>query len=235
MSEEKLNEIVLRDESFGEASLKSVKNFYDVFSSLLPTPLQLVGAAIGISIDRNIAAMQENRIREYCDAIKQYLVILPEEIFKSEELAEAVRISYSHYVSEASKEKRKLLLDLYKSYFDLLSTGKGNPYPIFLIFDSLFMQLSLPSLLALMQFRDNFKGKAAKGHILDFFRDTQEIHYMRCFSELVSQGLLEDEIEVMQPPFSRKPPKVIDDDNRMFQISPLGAVFLAWLKHDLDT
>jgi len=230
MSKDKLDDIKYPDESYSEATLQTTKTVVDIVGSFFPG----LGPTISRAIDLNLDSIREKRIRELVDSIKQYLDKMPEEIIKSEEFAEAIKIAFSHYINEASEEKRQLLLNMYKSFMASLPAGRKKTFKIFLIFDDLFRQLSLPSLLALIQFDEHFKGKAKKHQIIQFFGETQEIHYMRCFSELVSQGLLEEEIEYRPFSFNPTPPKVIDDQDRTYKIGPFAAVFLAWLRHKLD-
>jgi len=230
MSKDRLDNIEYPDESYFEATLQTTKIFVGILGSYFPG----IGPTIGSIIDISLDSMREKRIRELVNSIKQYFDKMPEEIIKSEEFAEAIKIVFSHYINEGSGEKRQLLLNMYKSLMVKLPTGKKKTFEIFLIFDDLFKKLSLPSLLALIQFDEHFKGKAKKHQILQYFGETQEIHYLRCFSELVSQGLLEEEIEYKPFSFNPKPPKVIDDQDRIYKIGPLASVFLAWLRHKLD-
>ena len=232
MPQDKLSSIEYPEASYAETSLQTIKSFVDIFGSLVPVPI--IAPTIAKCIEYSLSSMQEKRVRELVDAIKQHILDMPEEIYKSEEFAEALKKCISRYVNEGSKEKRQLLVNMNKSLMELFPTDKEKVFNLYLIFDELFMQLSLPSLQALMHFEEHLKVKAAKGHIIEYLLATQAIHARRCFSELVSQGLLEEDGEYRLPTFNLQPQKVVDDLDRVYRISPLAGVFLAWLRHELD-
>ena len=230
MSNEKLDNIVYPDESFGEAALQVAKTGSDIICFFEP----ILGLSTGKIIDYTLNSMRDKRVRELVDSIKKYLEEMPEDILQSEEFAETIKMAYSHYINEASEEKRKLLLNMYKSALTLLPSDRKSTFNLLLVFDDLFKLLSLPSLLALMEIECQISRGSTKNTIIKYLSESQGIHYMRCFSELVSHSLLEEEFEIQLDSFNRKPPKVVDEHDKKYHISPLGSLFLAWLKHKLD-
>jgi len=234
MSEEKLGAIVYQDASYLEAALQTTKTGVDSVGFLVPILGPFIGSIIGNCLD----SMREKRIREVVDSIKQYLEEMPEEICKSENFAEAVNKLFSHYVDEGSEEKRKILLNMYKAYMGLLpsksESDRKKTFDLLLVFDELFKQLSLPSLLALIKHENLLLKKSTKGLIIKTLAESQEIHYMRCFSELVGQSLWVEEFEIRADSFIRKTDIYLDEHDKKYHLSPLGALFLAWLKNKLD-
>lgn len=232
MSSKALAPIEYRETSAEEALLQTAKSFADIFGSCIP----ILGSAVAKGFEYTLDTLRENRLRDFLSAVSQHLIDMPEEILKSDELAEAIKKCIVRYINEGNKEKRQLLINLNKSLLVLLPSDKHKVFNLYLIFDELFGQLSVHSLQALMQIQDNFKLKSSKGEIIKFLFETQELYGMRCFSELVSQGMLEEEEidEYRSYSFNQQHSAITIEREKIYRISPFAGVFLAWLRHTLD-
>lgn len=208
----------------------------DIFGSAVP----ILGPTLSCVLGTKIDALREERISKFLHLLAEYHEVISMQIINSDEFSDAIRVGLSKYVAEGDARKRQFIFNLNRSLFTLLaSDSNSSPFPIYLVFNDLFDQLSLPALDCLVQFRKKFKIKAARYDIVTFFNELHVIHGKRAFMELMNNALLEEEGAYEMPPsFSVNAKKTIDTPNekpigqRIYQIQPLGALFVDWLNTD---
>lgn len=210
----------------------------DIFGSAVPILGPTLSCALGTKID----ALREERINKFLHLLAEFHEAIPQQVINSNEFSDAIRVGISKYVAEGDERKRQFFLNLNRSLFTVLVRGgNGSPFPIYLVFNNLFDQLSLPALDCLVQFRKKFKSKASRYDIVTYFNELHGIHGKRALMELISNALLEEEGSYEMPPsFTVNATKAKDNTKeksigqRICQIQPIGALFVDWLNTDFQ-
>jgi len=210
----------------------------DIFGAAVP----ILGPTLSCVLGTKIDALREERINKFLHLLAEYHEAIPMQIINSDDFSDAIRVGLSNYVAEGDAKKRQFILNLNRSLFTILAKdSNSSPFPIYLVFNDFFDQLSLPALDCLVQFKKKFKIKASRYDIVKFFNELHGIHGKRAFMELMNNALLEEEGAYEMPPsFSVDAKKANDTTKekaigqRMYQIQPLGALFVDWLNTDFQ-
>lgn len=225
----------LPEASYFESTMEALKASSDIFGSLIP----ILGPSISKILEYNISSFNKKRFEAFFQGVADYVKRLPEDIINTEEFASVIKKGVKRYVEEASIEKGKLVLNVYRSYFTLLknSNDRSRLFSIYIVFDALFDQLSLPALVCLLHFEEKFKLKGTRYDIIQYFNELQEVHAKRCFLEMINNALLEEDgIYEMPPSFSdgliKKQAEIknLPLGQRVYKLTPLAGVFINWLK-----
>lgn len=234
----KANVPAIPEQSKLEKWLQVGKAGADIFGSAVP----ILGSTLSCVLGAKIDALRDERINKFLRLLAEYHEEISLQIINSDDFSDAIRVGLSKYIAEGDAKKRQFILNLNRSLFTLLAKGgNGSPFPIYLVFNDFFDQLSLPALDCLVQFKKKFKIKASRYDIVKFFNELHGIHGKRAFMELMNNALLEEEGAYEMPPsFSVDAKKAKDTtketpiSQRTYQIQPLGALFVDWLNTDFQ-
>ncbi len=222
-----------------ETTLTIIKSASDIFGSLVP----ILGPTLSKAIEYRLSDIQHRKFVEYIQAQADYLKNIPESLLNSDEFMDELRKEIGIYLNESSLEKRKLLINLNRSFFTILRTSDKNIFNINRAFNDLFSQLSIPALDCLLNFQDKFPLNATRYDIIQYFNERQGILGRHCFLELETHALLEEkDVFEMPPTFCLdknqkrlgEPANDIPLGQRCYKITPLAGVFIDWLKMDIS-
>ena len=244
----KINVPAIPDPSWPESAFQTGKNIADIIGSLFPIigPMfsYYCGSHSEYLHDKRMwsayLSTLEDRLKLFQEMFAESQKRIPTEIINSTEFKDAVRVSVTRYLGEGDEKKRLFIFNLTRSLLvQLEKVRTTSPFPIYFVFNDLFDQLSLPALDSLVQFRKQFKSKASRYDIVSFFGKLHGIHGKRAFMELLNHALLEEEgTNELPPSFTVNPVPPTDKakekpiGQRMYQMQPLGAIFINWLTTD---